>query len=102
MLRGGGYGSLRRQRQSLISEHDQPFRQLLTRGEMAYFNSQMPKYGILKKRWRGHCGIPPFKGEMEKEFGSNLLQNMEAQKQLSDECIVDDQVEGSRDLSTST
>ena len=35
----------------------------------------------------------PFKGEMEKEFGSILLQNMEAQKQLSDECIVDDQVE---------
>ena len=32
-------------------------------------------------------------GEDKKEFGSILLQNMEAQKQLSDECIVDDQVE---------
>ncbi|MFR5245679.1 MAG: hypothetical protein ACLTFJ_12865 [Clostridium sp.] len=33
----------------------------------------------------------PFKGEMEK-FGTILIQNMEAQKQLSDESIVDDQV----------
>ncbi len=34
----------------------------------------------------------PFKAEMEKEFGTILIQNMEAQKQLSDESIVDDQV----------
>ena len=62
-------------------------------GEMAYFNSQMPKYGILKKEMGEVIVASPFKGEMEKEFGSILLQNMEAQKQLSDECIVDDQVE---------
>lgn len=60
--------------------------------EMVYFNSQMPKYEILKKE-RGEVIVAsPFKAEMEKEFGAILIQNMEAQKQLSDESIVDDQV----------
>ena len=53
---------------------------------MVYFNSQMPKYEILKKEMGEVIVASPFKGEMEKEFGSILLQNMEAQKQLSDEC----------------
>ena len=64
-------------------------------GEMAYFNSQMPKYGILEKEMGEVIVASPFKDEMEKEFGSILLQNMEAQKQLSDESIVDDQVKES-------
>lgn len=44
-------------------------------GEMAYFNSQMPKYGILKKEMGEVIVASPFKGELEKEFGSILLQN---------------------------
>ena len=60
--------------------------------EMVYFNSQMPKYEILKKEMGEVIVASPFKAEMEKEFGAILLQNMEAQKQLSDESIVDDQV----------
>ena len=60
--------------------------------EMVYFNSQMPKYEILKKEMGEVIVASPFKAEMEKEFGVILIQNMEAQKQLSDESIVDDQV----------
>ena len=60
--------------------------------EMVYFNSQMPKYEIPKKEMGGVIVASPFKAEMEKEFGTILIQNMEAQKQLSDESIVDDQV----------
>ena len=60
--------------------------------EMVYFNSQMPKYEILKKEMGEVIVVSPFKAEMEKEFGAILIQNMEAQKQLSDESIVDDQV----------
>lgn len=60
--------------------------------EMVYFNSQMPKYEILKKEMGEVIVASPFKAEMEKEFGMILIQNMEAQKQLSDESIVDDQV----------
>lgn len=60
--------------------------------EMVYFNSQMPKYEILKKEMGEVIVASPFKAEMEKEFGAILIQNMEAQKQLSDESIVDDQV----------
>ena len=60
--------------------------------EMVYFNSQMPKYEILKKEMGEVIVTSPFKAEMEKEFGAILIQNMEAQKQLSDESIVDDQV----------
>ena len=58
--------------------------------EMVYFNSQMPKYEILKKEMGEVIVASPFKAEMEKEFGTILIQNMEAQKQLSDESIVDD------------
>ena len=61
-------------------------------GEMAYFNSQMPKYGLLKKEMGEVIVASPFKGDMEAEFGTILLKNMEAQKKLSDESIVDDQV----------
>lgn len=60
--------------------------------EMVYFNSQMPKYEILKKEMGEVIVASPVKAEMEKEFGAILIQNMEAQKQLSDESIVDDQV----------
>ena len=60
--------------------------------EMVYFNSQMPKYEILKKEMGEVIVASPFKAEMEKEFGAILIQNMEAQKQLSDESIVNDQV----------
>ena len=60
--------------------------------EMVYFNSQMPKYEILKKEMGEVIVASPFKAEMEKEFGAILIQNMEAQKQLSDESIVVDQV----------
>lgn len=60
--------------------------------EMVYFNSQMPKYETLKKEMGEVIVASPFKAEMEKEFGAILIQNMEAQKQLSDESIVDDQV----------
>ena len=60
--------------------------------EMVYFNSQMPKYEILKKEMGEVIVASPFEAEMEKEFGTILIQNMEAQKQLSDESIVDDQV----------
>ena len=60
--------------------------------EMVYFNSQMPKYEILKKEMGEVIVASPFKAEMEKEFGTILIQNMEAQKQLSDESIVGDQV----------
>lgn len=60
--------------------------------EMVYFNSQMPKYEILKKEMGEVIVASPFKAKMEKEFGAILIQNMEAQKQLSDESIVDDQV----------
>lgn len=60
--------------------------------EMVYFNSQMPKYEILKKEMGEVIVASPFKAEMEKEFGAILIQNMEAQKQLSNESIVDDQV----------
>lgn len=60
--------------------------------EMVYFNSQTPKYEILKKEMGEVIVASPFKAEMEKEFGAILIQNMEAQKQLSDESIVNDQV----------
>ena len=60
--------------------------------EMVYFNSQMPKYEILKKEMGEVMVASPFKADMEKEFGAILIQNMEAQKQLSDESIMDDQV----------
>ena len=60
--------------------------------EMGYFHAWMPKYEILVKEMGTVILNSPFKKDMEEEFGSILIQNMEAQKQLSDESIVDDQV----------
>lgn len=39
---------------------------------------QMPKYEILKKEMGEVIVASPFKAEMEKEFGTILIQNMEA------------------------
>lgn len=60
--------------------------------EKAFFNAQMPKYGILIKEMGTVILNSQFKKEFEEEFGTILIQNMEAQQLLSSEAVVDDMV----------
>lgn len=60
--------------------------------EKAFFNAQMPKYGILVKEMGTVILNSQFKKEFEEEFGTILIQNMEAQQLLSSEAVVEDMV----------
>ena len=46
--------------------------------EKAFFNAQMPKYGIVVKEMGTVILNSPFKKDFEEEFGSIIIQNMEA------------------------
>ena len=58
--------------------------------ENAYFNTQMPRYSIVEKELRVVVLNSPFRNAFEEEFGSFLIQNMEAKLLLSGEAVVDD------------
>ena len=58
--------------------------------ENAFFNKQMPRYSIATKELRTVILNSPFKKEFEEEFGSFLVQEMEANLLLSSEAVVDD------------
>ncbi len=58
--------------------------------ENAFFNKQMPRYSIATKELRAVILNSPFKKEFEEEFGSFLVQEMEANLLLSSEAVVDD------------
>ena len=60
--------------------------------EMGYFHAWMPKYEILIKEMGTVILNSPFKKDMEEEFGSILIQNMEVGQLLSSEAVVDDMV----------
>ena len=60
--------------------------------EMAYFNAWMPRYEILVKEMETIILNSPFRNDMEKEFGSILIQNMEVRQLLSSETVVEDKV----------
>lgn len=60
--------------------------------EMAYFNAWMPRYEILVKEMETVILNSPFRNDMEKEFGSILIQNMEVRQLLSSETVVEDKV----------
>lgn len=60
--------------------------------EKAFFNAQLPKYGILVKEMGTVILNSQFKKEFEEEFGTILIQNMEAQQLLSSEAVVEDMV----------
>lgn len=60
--------------------------------EMGYFHAWMPKYEILVKEMGTVILNSPFKKDMEEEFGSILIQNMEVGQLLSSEAVVDDMV----------
>ncbi|MBQ5660980.1 MAG: M3 family oligoendopeptidase [Lachnospiraceae bacterium] len=60
--------------------------------ENAFFNAQMPKYGIVVKEMGTVILNSPFKKDFEEEFGSIIIQNMEAQQLLSSEAVVEDLV----------
>ncbi|MBO7276307.1 MAG: M3 family oligoendopeptidase, partial [Clostridia bacterium] len=58
--------------------------------ENAFFNKQMPRYSIATKELRAVILNSPFKKDLEEEFGSFLVQEMEANLLLSSEAVVDD------------
>lgn len=58
--------------------------------ENSYFNAQMPRYGVLVKEMGTVILNSPYRARMEQEFGKILLQNMEAQRLLSSEAVVED------------
>ena len=58
--------------------------------ENAFFNKQMPRYSIATKELRTVILNSPFKKDFEEEFGSFLVQEMEANLLLSSEAVVDD------------
>ena len=58
--------------------------------ENAFFNKQMPRYSIATKELRTVILNSPFKKDLEEEFGSFLVQEMEANLLLSSEAVVDD------------
>ena len=60
--------------------------------ENAFFNANMPKYGIVVKEMGSVILNSPFKKDFEEEFGSIIIQNMEAQQLLSSEAVVEDMV----------
>ena len=60
--------------------------------EMGYFHAWMPKYEILVREMGTVILNSPFKKDMEEEFGSILIQNMEVGQLLSSEAVVDDMV----------
>ena len=60
--------------------------------ENAFFNAQMPRYSITEKEVRAVILRSPFRKDFEEEFGSFLIQNIEAKLLLSSEAVVDDLV----------
>lgn len=60
--------------------------------ENAFFNAQMPKYGILVKEMGSIILNSPYRKEFEEEFGSIVIQNLEAKQLLASEEVVDDMV----------
>ena len=58
--------------------------------ENAFFNTQMPRYSIAVKELRAVILSSPFKKDLEAEFGSFLIQDLEAKVLLSSEAVVDD------------
>ena len=58
--------------------------------ENAFFNAQMPRYSIAVKELRAVILSSPFKKDFEEEFGSFLIQEIEAKLLLSSEAGVDD------------
>ena len=58
--------------------------------ENAFFNTQMPRYSIAVKELRAVILSSPFKKDFEEEFGSFLIQEIEAKLLLSSEAVVDD------------
>ena len=60
--------------------------------ENAFFNTQMPRYGIVAKELGAVILSSPFKKDFEEEFGSLMIQNIQAKQLLSSEAVVDDLV----------
>ncbi len=60
--------------------------------EKAFFNAQMPKYEILVKEMGTVILNSQFKNDFENEFGSIVIQNLEAKQLLASEAVVDDMV----------
>ena len=58
--------------------------------ENAFFNTQMPRYSIAEKELRAVILRSPFRKDFEEEFGSFLIQNLQAKQLLSSEAVVDD------------
>ena len=58
--------------------------------ENAFFNKQMPRYSITAKEMRAAILSSPFRKDLEEEFGSFLIRDIEAKLLLSGEAVVDD------------
>ena len=58
--------------------------------ENAFFNTQMPRYSITAKEMRAAILSSPFRKDLEEEFGSFLIRDIEAKLLLSSEAVVDD------------
>ena len=60
--------------------------------EDAFFNKQMPRYSITAKEMRAAILSSPFRKDLEEEFGSFLIRDIEAKLLLSSEAVVNDLV----------
>ena len=56
--------------------------------ENAFFNAQMPKYGIVVKEMGTVILNSPFKKDFEEEFGSIIIQNMESEYSFQEYYIL--------------
>lgn len=65
-------------------------------GEMNYFYEELPKYELVTKAENDALIESPFKEDFAKEFGQDLIKNIEAARRLTDESIVEDKVEESK------
>lgn len=61
--------------------------------EMNFFYEEDPKLGLILKDASELILTSPFKADFEKEFGKDFIKGIEAQRRLTDESVVEDQVE---------
>lgn len=64
--------------------------------EMNFFYEELPKLELIEKEANDLLLASPFKVEFEREFGPDLIKNIEASVRLADERVVADRVEESK------
>ncbi len=60
--------------------------------EMNFYYEEFPKIDLLLKDAGKLILDSPFRGDFEKEYGSDFIKGFEAQQKLTDECVVEENI----------